>query len=458
MALTKRCIDALRFNPERRGKQIIWDGDLSGFGLRVFESGVKTFVLNYHVGGGNGRRTRLLTLGRYGVLTVDQARKKAIAELAKVNAGADPVEERREKRNLKTLKAVCEAYVEHNRGRLKPKTIATYQRLIRPKSKAARRRLRHMTRLGARPVKDITVRDVSRLHYYLRATPMAANRTIDHLSAVLHWAESMGYREPNSNPCTAVRRHPEKSRERFLTIAETAALGEALNRALTEGLEPAPQHRAKPGDPAKQKHRPKNIAPIPANPYAVAVIRFLLLSGWRKGEAQTLKWADIDFERRTATLQDSKTGKSYRPLGAPALQLLAELPQVDGNLHVFAHSVLIGSATDGSQQWKPAPGGHPVRDIKRVWGAVRHAAGLDDVRLHDLRHTVASFSVAGGHSLYLTGSLLGHKQPRTTARYAHVSIDARHAVADEVSGRIAAALNGTKQKGNVVELHAKNVS
>lgn len=226
----------------------------------------------------------------------------------------------------------------------------------------------------------------------------------------------------NSNPCTAVKRYREGKRERFLTVAEVGSLSQALYTALTAGLPPAPRHQRKPGDPSKQKHRPKEITPIPANPAAVAAIRFLLLTGWRSSEARNLRWSDVDFARKMATLRETKTGKSHRPLGAPALALLSELPRV-------SEFVFPGD--------KP---GTPLRDMKRVWGAVRYAAGLEDVRLHDLRHTVASFAVASGHSLYVTGSLLGHARAATTQRYAHLHDDARHAAADTVSSVIAEAM------------------
>lgn len=135
----------------------------------------------------------------------------------------------------------------------------------------------------------------------------------------------------------------------------------------------------------------------------------LVLSGWREKEALTLRWTDVDTEHGVATLPSTKTGKSHRPIGAPALALIDALPRLKGGPFVFP----------GAKEKQP------LREIRRVWYAARHAAALDEVRLHDLRHTFASFGVGSGHSLFLTGALLGHVNPWTTKNYAHLSDDAR---------------------------------
>lgn len=408
--LTKTDVDRLKYDPTGPAQQILWDEDVAGFGVRVYASGLKSFVLSYRTTAG---RVRMMTIGPYGSLTVKQARERAQREVIRIRDGCDPVEERRERRGAVTLEAAGLEYIEASEGRLKPKTLNQYRLLLR----------KHIAKIGKKPVTDVSVPDVRQLHHALRATPVSANHTVNFLSSVLHWAESQGYRPVNSNPCTAVKRYRESKRERYLSVAEVGALSQALQTALTVGLPPAPHHKRKPGSPEKQKHTPKNIQPIKANPFAVACIRFLLLSGWRSSEARTLKWAEVDFARRSATLTDSKTGRSHRPLGAPALALLSELDRVSD--YVFP----------GEKD------GEPIKDFKRVWGAVRFAAGLEDVRLHDLRHTMASFAVASGHSLFVTGSLLGHSRPSTTARYAHLHDDARHAAADTVSGIIADAMS-----------------
>jgi integrase len=412
MALTKRAIDALAFDPKGSAAQILWDRTLPGFGCRVFPSGTKSFLLDYRA----GRRMRRVTIGRYGVLTPQQARDRAVKLLAEVGDGGDPAERRTLKREQSTVTEASTDYLAEMAGKLKPRSAAEYRRVFAKYILPA---------LGTKAVADVLPRDAAKLHHSLRETPYQANRVRDVLSTFLHWTEVHGHRARGTNPCRDVTKYPERSRERFLSVAEIGALGTALRTAETEGLAPAPVHRKKPRSRKTAKHRPKSAdKPIPANAYAVAAIRFLLLTGWREQEALTLRWADVDFERRMATLPDTKTGKSHRPLGAPALALLSELPRVKGSPYVFP-----GAKT-----------GQPLREFKRTWYAVRHAAGLADVRLHDLRHTVAAFSVATGHSLYVTGSILGHTRPETTQRYAHLHVDVRHSAADTVASAISDAL------------------
>ena len=165
--------------------------------------------------------------------------------------------------------------------------------------------------------------------------------------------------------------------------------------------------------------------PRPANPSAAAALRLLIFTGWRETEALTLRWDAVNFETSTATLEDTKAGRSVRSLSAPALELITAQPRLDGSAFVFPGKI----------------SGKPLQEIQRIWYAVRHAAGLDDVRLHDLRHSVASTAAAQGHSLYLIGKLLGHKYLRSTARYAHLADEARRAMADSVAGAIGNALS-----------------
>jgi integrase len=412
MGLTKRAIDAFEYDPHGPSAQILWDRTLPGFGCRVFRSGVRSFILDYRAGG----RMRRLTLGRYGVLTPHQARERAVQTLGAVSGGADPAEERQTKRDAATVADGVREYLAEAEPRLKPRSLAEYRRILEKYVLPA---------LGAKVIADVTPRDTARLHHARRATPYQANRLRDVLSAFMKWAEVRGHRPRGSNPCHDVKKFKERQRERFLTVAEIAALGTALRAAELVGVPPAPNLRRKPGSPETAKHRPKAAdTPIPANPFAVAAIRFLLLTGWREQEALNLRWSDLDFDRRLATLQDTKTGKSHRPLGAPAMALLSELPRVSGSPYVFP----------GAQP------GRPLREFKRTWYAVRHHAGLDGVRLHDLRHTVASFSVATGNSLYVTGSILGHTRAETTQRYAHLNQDVRQIAADAVSSAISEAL------------------
>jgi integrase len=207
-------------------------------------------------------------------------------------------------------------------------------------------------------------------------------------------------------------------------------LGDALHLAEITGVEPAPQHRKSAG--AKRARNAGMFAsgPQPANPITVAALRLLMLTGWREKEALTLRWDAVDFERGIVTLEDTKAGRSTRALPAPALKLIASQPRRAGSPFVFPGRV----------------DGKPLQEIQRLWYAVRAAAKLEGVRLHDLRHSVASFAAAQGHSLFLIGKLLGHKDQRSTSRYAHLADDARKTMADSVGEEISRALSRRADK------------
>lgn len=434
---------------------LIWDRELPGFGLKVTPAGRKVFVFQYRL----RSVPRRITLGRYGALTVEQARDgwtdkdgvrhDGAKQLAgRVAAGDDPATEKRSARlaaNEATVEKLAAQYLELLAARATPVSVYEYRRVFSKYVNPA---------LGSKPVAALTLRDVSALHMAHRTRPIMANRIVTTLRAFLNWCERRGYRPRGSNPCRDVERFQEQSRERFLSPTEVTALGAALNTAERDGLPVPPKLRERAHGMATarrvkltgRKRRPYNRkapprAPERANPYAVAAIRFLMLSGWREQEALTLRWSDVNLERGTATLGATKTGRSQRRLGPPALALLHSLPRLDGSPFVFP----------GSQP------GKPLRELKRVWLAARHAAGLDDVRLHDLRHSFASFAVGSGLSLYLTGQLLGHKQAATTQRYAHFADDVLRAAADEVSSTVWAAMQG-QQTAKVLPLRAKRAA
>jgi integrase len=279
--------------------------------------------------------------------------------------------------------------------------------------------------LGRVRVADVTRAQVAKLHLSMSDRPYLSYRALAILSAMLRFAELHGHRPQGSNPCTGIERYPERARERFLTDEEMKRFGKALSDAERVGLPQAPKKNPKPKDPKKAKHRPKSAGnPVPANRYTVAALRFLILTGWRESEALGLRWNQVDFARSLASLPDTKTGRSDRHIGAPALSLLSELPRLADSPFVFPGQ---------------KPGTHLV-EVRGVWEAVRHAANLDGVRLHDLRHSFASVGASGGLSLPMIGALLGHRDVSTTQRYAHLADDPRKAAADRVAAHVAAAM------------------
>lgn len=411
--LTKRMIDSLQANEKR---QVIFDTELPGFGVRVMTTGIRTFFVQYRTPGGRRGRTRRLTVGRFGPLTVEEARSLAKKILGDVAHGQDPAADRASRKASATVSELGADYLNNVDDKRKESTAREYRRLWN----------RHVEPdLGRMGAAAVSTADVSNLHRRLRATPYVANRVLALLSSFFSYAEQQGVRPRFSNPVRGIEAFQEKSRERFLTPAEVKRLGDALVTAEKFGLPPAPTRRKKPAQGDTIKHRPKNAGSLaPANPFAVAAIRFLLLTGFRENEALRLRWEDLDFQRKIAVLPDTKTGKSVRRLGAAAILLVDSLPRVKDSPYVFPGA---------------KPGNHLV-EINRVWYAVRHAANLNDVRLHDLRHSFASTVASAGGSLLMIRSLLGHKDTTTTAKYAHLLDDPVHATADATAGQLASLL------------------
>ncbi len=382
--LTKRTVDAIK--PTGRD-EIVFDDELPGFGLRVKPNGTRSFLIQYRQAG----RTRRLTLGRYGRLTPEEARKLARQHLAAVGQGADPSEERHRARQSPTLTEFADRYMlEHALGKKKPRSAEGDRRMLRDVI---------LPRLGRRKVEDIARSEVVKLHQSLAKTPYSANRVLALLSKMFNLAERWGVRPEGSNPCRHVDKYPERRRERFLSGAELARLGEVLAAAERSGAEPLA---------------------------VIAALRLLVLTGCRKSEILTLRWDDVDLERGSLHLPDSKTGPKSVPLGAGAVEVLAGIPRVEGNPFVFP----------GERR-----GSHWV-NVERSWRRLRSAAGFPELRVHDLRHSYAAIGAAAGLGLPVIGRILGHTQASTTQRYTHFADDPLRAAADRISNEIAAALKG----------------
>lgn len=382
--LTKRVADAAR--PEAR-ERVLWDSEVPRFGLRVRTSGVKTFIVQYRAGG----RVRKLTLGQYGPMTVEEARKSAKRKLGKVADGADPAEERDAGRDAPTVEDLMALYLERHAPKKQPRSVAEDRRLFEHHLAPA---------FGRRLVSSVTRGDMDTLHAKLREAPFQANRVLSLASKLFNLAEHWGYRAPGTNPCRGVERYREERRARFLSEAELARLGAALADAEGRGTE---------------------------LPSAIAAVRLLLLTGARRGEVLDLQWEHVDFERRCLRLPASKTGAKIVTLNTPALEVLNTLKEAG----VRSRYVIPGRRDDA-----------PLVGLPRAWQRLQKAAGLEGVRLHDLRHSFAATAAGGGTSLHVIGALLGHSQAATTKRYAHLSDDPRQQAAEAAGSRLAAALDG----------------
>jgi integrase len=381
--LTKREIDAAR-HERTSGAQYLWDSETAGLGLRVYPSGRKAFVVTYRVRG----KQRFYTIGRFGELTLDDARTEALEVRAQARRGQDPAGERLTSRNAPTMKDLAKRFMdEHSRPHKKASSSnedeREWQMYVLPK-------------LGHRKVKDITRDDLAAIHASMASTPAMANNLRDLLHKAFNLAEVWGWRPEGTNPCRHVRRYKQEKRERYLSATELGRLSDVLAEA----------ERAK-----------------SENPYAIAAIRLLILTGCRRNEILSLRWKDVDFERRCLHLPDSKTGPKDVPLNGAALQVLAELDRVEGSPWVI-----------------PGRRGKHRHSLRKIWIRIQQQVDIEDVRVHDLRHTFASFGVNLGLSLPLVGKILGHSRTATTERYAHLADDPVRAANERIGDHISAIM------------------
>lgn len=363
--ISRRTVEAL---PVGEREAVFWDHELSGFGVRVYPSGTKVYLVQTRSGG----KSRRITIGRHGVLTAEQARRKAAQFIASIKTGEEPARPQSPPDTGTTIAEVAERYMkEHVAVRCKPSTAracrCTLDRYLLPA-------------FGARPLGSIGREEVAALQYRLHKTPSMANRVIDMLSRLFNMAEAWGVAPEGGNPCRFVKKYKERSCERFLSEEEFRRLGRVLDEVQAEGK-------------------------VSAN--AVAAIRLLMLTGCRRGEIVSLRWEDVDLEAGELRLRDAKTGPRQVALSPAAVRVLSAIPRPADNPWVI-------------------PGRKPgtrLSNLNVSWLVVRGRADLEDVRLHDLRHSFASRALALGESLSMIGKLLGHRKVQTTARYAHLAQD-----------------------------------
>ena len=374
--ISKRTVEALE--PQDRDIDY-YDEDLKGFGVRIRPSGRRTyFVMMRHK-----CVMRRFTIGSHGSVTPELARLKAKQIISDLAIDKNPTEVEEAVRNSVTVRSLGERFIEeYVPCHLKPSTQGEYKRCVE---------IFINPEIGTMKLVSVERADIAKIHHQLRHIPYQANRVLGVLSIMFNLAESWSLRPLNSNPCRGVKKYKEKKRERFLNREELSRLGEALR--VEEEFAPS----------------------------AVACIRLLLLTGCRLGEVQTLKWAYLDLDTCLAFLPDSKTGRKTLYLGSVAVKLLKSIPRRTSNPYVIVGDI----------------DGHHLTDMQKPWRRIRKLADLTDVRIHDLRHTFASSGVALGQGLPIIGRLLGHTQPQTTARYAHLAAAPALEVADKISQNLA---------------------
>ena len=382
--ITKRSVDAVKAGGT---DAVYWDGELTGFGLRVRRSGRKSYVVQTRIAG----KLCWFTIGPHGPLNPDQARARALEILACAKKGIDPrdADARREAEpSMADLgRRFLEEYVPVH---CKPSTREEYRRSVR---------LFVDPVIGELRVPEVQRKDIAALHHGLRDKPYQANRTLGVLSKMFSLAEVWGWRPDGTNPCRHVKRYKEHKRERFLSPEETERLGQVLREAEEE------------------------------MPSAVAAFRLLLLTGCRMAEIRDLRWDYVKDD--CIELPDAKTGGRVVPLGPEARAVLSAIPRDEDNPWVIAGRL---------------PGSH-LTDLQRPWRRIRKQAGLEGVRIHDLRHSFASRALALGESLTMIGKLLGHTQVQTTARYAHLARDSIQTAAARITESIGGNLLGDNNPG-----------
>jgi integrase len=382
--ITKRTVDKLL---RTKGDSILWDTEIKGFGVRCRRSGAKHYLLKTRVGG----RQRWLTIGRHGSpWTPDKARGEALRLLGLKAAGHDPALERDRQKGAITIAELGTRFLnEYVAQHCKRRTAEEYQRAVN----------RYINPIiGRQRIADLTRADVARFHHHFRDRPYQANRALAVLSKMMNLAEAWGLRQDRSNPVRHVKKYREDKRERYLSGPELQRLGEVLMNAQAKTTE---------------------------SPFAIAAIGLLVLTGARLTEILTLRWAHVDLENGVLRLPDSKTGAKLIYLNDAAANLLRTMPRMQKNPYVIAGK-------------KPSA---CLINLQKVWRRIRARAGLIDVRIHDLRHSYASIAAGAGMSLPMIGKLLGHTQPATTARYAHLATDPIRAASNTIGTQIAAVMN-----------------
>ncbi len=349
--------------PPLKGLSILWDDELKGFGLRVTPNGTRAFILDYRAKG----RQRRMTIGRYPDWTVVAAREEAKKLRREVSLGGDPMAQRHEERGSPTVKDLWKRYRDEHLSQKSVRSQADqtsmWEKIILPC-------------FGRKRLADVSHADVDSLHQHItrtRQAPIRANRTVEVLRAAFNLAIRWGWID--RNPALGVKRNHEQKRQRYLSEPELLRLNEAL------------------------KAHPEQAS--------TDAIKLMMLTGARKGEVLAATWDQFDLDAGLwiKPASNTKQRRMHRvPISEAVIALLRKRETNSKSQYVFP-----GKSPD-----------EPLKDVKKTWAAVCASAELSDLRIHDLRHTFASLLVSDGASLPLIGALLGHSQPSTTARYAHL--------------------------------------
>ena len=408
MGLTRRYIEAANYDGGQNARDVRWDDDPHGLGVRLYPSGRKSYVLSYRVKG----RKVLMTLADANVLTIDQARKRAKAELATLeNTSVDPLQtKRRQALEARTggIEQMFRAYVADKKPKRPDTLMWLGDKFIFPV-------------FGKRSWRELGRVDVRDWHRII-ASPYNANRALQALRAAFYWrlwqeddtAGDKQSKRDTRNPCAGIPLRDEKVRQVRLELSELPRLEKSIDSETND-------------------------------PYVRAYFRFLMATGCRRSEAAKLKWAEVvlEGEHPTATFTDTKAGDDRKtPLSAFAVRLLRALPRIKDNPHVFvgrhARSHLV------------APG--------KVWLRIRAAAGLPHLRIHDLRRSFGSWLGDAGFTSKQIGTVLGHKTDITSRVYMAIGQQSARAAVDAVQALMSNVQKSSpRRKSNVAPIKARHL-
>lgn len=365
MKLTQSRIKKLVYDPNGPSSQIHFDDEHPGFGVRVYPNGSKSFILDYRLKG----RQRRMVIGRFGIWSLDEARKQARRYAVEIDKGVDPLEQKQTEQGAPLFSSVCLDYIEE------------YAKSHKRSWKEDQRRInKHIKpKLGKRRIDAIRRADVMNLHGSLgKDHKYEANRVLALVSVIFEYARKQGHiDEAAVNPARGIDKFKEQKRDRWIKPEEMPKLIEAIGKC--------------------------------SNVYVRSALMLYLLTGLRKNELLRAKWEDVDLSRGEIRLPETKAGRVHiLPLSDAAIAILRTIPKQEDNPYVFP----------GRRN-----GGHLI-GIQKFWEDIREKAGMADVRLHDLRRTVGSWMATGGQSIQVIGKVLNHADLATTQKvYAHLSED-----------------------------------
>tara|TARA_R110002072_G_scaffold182916_1_gene339157 strand:+ start:161 stop:1333 length:1173 start_codon:yes stop_codon:yes gene_type:complete len=366
-----------------------WDDQIAGFGVRVAPSGAKTFVFKFREGRGRAARQRKVTIARAEKTDAASARQVAkryqgfVAMGEYERIGQSVVSAKPRVADLATQ--YLEEYAPNKKA---PKSI---------RDDAAKITTYILPAIGQVDVDAVTHTQIRKLHLAMAATPYAANRTVALLSKMFSLAEKWDMRALATNPCRGIDKFKETGRDVVLGPEELARLGTAL----------------------------REFERSDGSRFAVVIIQLLLLTGARRSEIEQLKWSEVDWDNNVLRKETSKTGRKRIVLSTEAANLLRALPS---NREGWVFPAAFGE--------------NHYQGLGKAWRDIRHRAGLDHVRLHDLRHTFATHGVTLSGNASVIGRALGHRSSATTAKYVHIQDDPVRRASQMTTDFIQRALDG----------------